>query len=116
MLLTPAAESGLTTTEKLCVALNGGAPLSETFNVKSFVEFACVTSGRNENAPLLVFSVALVAPASSAKVNVCGGEFVSVALAVKATVWPTFTVQLVMIASTGGVLGGMMEFSVRAID
>ena len=39
----------------------------------------------------------------------------SVALAVKATVWPTFTVWLAIGASVGGVLGGMREFSVRAI-
>src|ERR1035441_6812964 len=48
------------------------------------------------NAPLLVFNVALAAPASSAKVNVCGGWSMSVALAAKATVWPTFTVWLAM--------------------
>src|ERR1035441_7860726 len=104
MLLMPGRARGLTKTEKLCVALNGGAPLSETFSVKLFVEFACVTSGRKLNVPLLVFSVALVAPASSAKVRVCGGESVSVALAVKATVWPTFTVRLLIAARTGGVL------------
>ena len=69
----PGTESGLTTTEKLCVALKLGVPLSETFSVKLLLEFACVTSGRNENAPLLVLSVVFVAPASSAKVNVCGG-------------------------------------------
>src|ERR1017187_9857437 len=106
MLLMPAAESGLTITEKLCVALRPGVPLSATFSVKLLVEFACVTSGRKENAPLLVFSVALAALASSAKVNVCRGESVSVALAVKATVWPTFTVRLVMAARVGGVLTG----------
>ena len=90
-------------------------PLSETFSVKLFVEFACVTSGRKENAPLLVLSVALVAPASSAKVSVCGGWSVSVALAVKATVWPTFTVWLAMGDRVGAVLGSVMAFSVRAI-
>src|ERR1035437_340567 len=114
MLLMPGAESGLTTTEKLCVALILGVPLSATLSVNPFVEFACVTSGRKENAPLLVFSVAFVAPASSAKVSVCGGKSVSVTLAVKATVWPTLTARLVMAASTGAVLGGMMKFSVRA--
>src|ERR1039458_6957211 len=108
----PGAESGLTMTKKVCVALILGVPLSATFSVKLLVEFACVTSGRKENVPLLVLSVALVAPASSAKVSVCGGWSVSVALAVKATIWPTFTARLVMIANTGGVLGGMMEFSV----
>src|SRR5271157_880653 len=105
MVLMPGTDSGLTTTEKLCVALNGGVPLSETFSVKLFVEFACVTSGRNENAPLLVLTVALVAPANSAKVSVsvCGGWSVSVAMAVKATVWPTFTVWLAMGTRAGGV-------------
>jgi hypothetical protein len=57
----------------------------------------------------------LVAPANSAKVKVCGGWSVSVALAVKVTVWPTFTVWLAMGARVGGVLGGMIEFSVRAM-
>ena len=89
-------ESGFTTTENVCVALKLGVPLSETISVKLLVEFAWVTSGRKLNAPLLVFSVALVAPTSSAKVSVWGGESASVALAVKATVWPTFTVRLVM--------------------
>ena len=65
--------SGFTVTVKLCVALKLGVPLSETFSVKLLVELACVTSGRKENAPLLVFSVAFVAPASSANVSVCGG-------------------------------------------
>ena len=65
--------SGFTVTVKLCVALMLGVPLSETFSVKLVVQFACVTSGRNENAPLFVFSVALVAPASSEKVSACGG-------------------------------------------
>ncbi len=74
------------------MALKLGVPLSETFNVKLLVEFACVTSGRNENAPLLVFYVALVAPASSAKVSVCGGESVSVALAVNWKFDPTLMV------------------------
>ena len=37
----------------------------------------------------------------------------SVALAVKATVWPTLTVRLVIVASTGGVLVGPV--SVRAM-
>ena len=73
MLLMPGAESGLTITEKVCMALRLGVPLSATFSVKLLVEFAWVTSGRKLNAPLLVFSVALAAPASSAKVNVCGG-------------------------------------------
>ena len=114
MLLMPGAESGFTMTEKLCVAVRLGVPLSETLSVKPFVEFACVTSGRNENAPLFVFSVAFVAPASSAKAKVCGGESVSEALAVNATVCPTFTVRLVIAAKVGGVLGGMTEFSVRA--
>src|ERR1019366_8349359 len=49
------------------------------------------------------------------KVSVCGVWSVSVALAVKATVWPTFTVRLVIAASTGGVLGGVTAFSVRAM-
>ena len=111
----PGAESGLTTTEKFCVALNVGEPLSETCSVKAFVEFACMTVGRKENAPLLVSSVALAAADSSAKVSVCGGWSVSVALTVKATVWPTLTVWLVIGASVGGVLGGMIEFSVRAM-
>jgi len=115
MLPMPGAESGLTTTAKLCVALKLGVPLSETSSVKVFVEFACVTVGRKLNAPLVGLSVALVAPASSAKVSVCGGESVSVALAVKATVWPTFTVWLAIGDRVGVVLGGMMEFSVRAI-
>src|ERR1035437_9749580 len=115
ILLMPGAESGLTITEKFCVALNGGVPLSETCSVKAFVEFACMTSGRKENAPLLGSSVALAAPESSAKVRVCGGWSVSVELAVKATVWPTFTVWLAIGANVGGVLGGMMEFSVRAM-
>src|ERR1043166_3492268 len=90
-----------------------GVPLSETFNVKLFVEFACVTSGRNENAPSLVLRVAFVAPASSANVRICGGWFESVALAVNATVWPTLTVRLVIAASTGGVLVGPVR--VRAM-
>jgi hypothetical protein len=47
MLQMPSAKSGLTMTEKLWVALNGGVPLLETFSVKLFGEFACVTSGRN---------------------------------------------------------------------
>src|ERR1017187_1951260 len=111
----PGAESGLTMTEKVCVALILGVPLSATFSVKLLLEFACVTSGRKLNVPLLVFSVALVAPASSAKVSVCGGKSVSIALAVKATAWPTFTVRLVMTAKVGGVLDGVTAFSVRAI-
>ena len=73
ILLMPGAESGLTMTEKLCVALRLGVPLSETCSVKLFVEFACATSGRKLKAPLFALSVAFVAPASSAKVNVCGG-------------------------------------------
>ena len=91
--------------EIICVALNGGVPLSETSSVKLFVEFACVTSGRNENAPLLVLTVALVAPANIAKVSVsvCGCWSESVAMAVKATVWPTFTVWLAMGTRVGGV-------------
>src|ERR1019366_108965 len=104
ILLMPGAESALTTREKICVALNGAGPLAETFSAKLFVEFACVTSGRKLNKPLLVFSVALAGPASSAKVRVCGGESLSVALAVKATVWPTFTVWLAIGAKIGGVL------------
>ncbi|MDR3458478.1 MAG: hypothetical protein P4N60_13585 [Verrucomicrobiae bacterium] len=60
---------------KLCVAPNGGVPLSEIVSVKLLIEFACVSSGRNENAPLLVLNVALVAPTSSAKVNAAGGFF-----------------------------------------
>src|ERR1039458_6739347 len=103
MLLMPARERGLTRMEKLCVALRLGVPLSATFSVKLLVELAWVTSGRKLNAPLLVFSVALAAPASSAKVRVCGGESVSVAPAVKATVWPTLTVWLAMDARVGGV-------------
>ena len=91
-LLRLGAESGFTTTEKLCVALMLGVPLSETVSVKLFVEFACVTSGRNENAPLPAFTLALVGPLNRLNVSVCGGWSVSVALAVKATVWPTFTV------------------------
>src|ERR1022692_1550272 len=111
----PGAESGLTMTEKLCVALILGVPLSATFSVKLLVEFASVTSGRKENAPLFVFSVALVVPASSAKVSVCGGESVSVTLAAKATVRPAFTVWLAIGARIGGVLGGFTAFSVRAL-
>src|SRR5581483_5299086 len=111
MLLMPGAGSGLTTTEKFCVALRLGVPLSATFSVKLFVEFACVTSGRNENAPLFVLSVALVAPASSAKVSVRCGWLESVALAVKATVWPTFTVWLAMGARVGGVVTGQFTES-----
>jgi hypothetical protein len=84
--------SGLTVTEKLCVALMMGVPVSKTLSMKLLVEPACVTSGRNENAPLLVLRVAFDAPASSSKVSVCGGWSVSVALAVNATVWPTLTV------------------------
>src|ERR1044071_1035392 len=105
-LLISGAESGFTKTAKVCVALRLGVPLSETFSVKLFVEFACVTSGRKENAPLLVSSVAFAGPDSNAKVSVCGGWFVSVALAVNATVWPTLTVRLLIAASTGGALVG----------
>ena len=39
----------------------------------------------------------------------------SVALAVKATVWPAFTVWLAIGDKIGAVLGGMMAFSVREI-
>src|ERR1035437_2136216 len=84
--------SGFTVTVKLCVALRLGVPLSATFKVNELVVFACVTCGRHENAPLLVFNVALPDPLNRLKVRVCGGASVSVALAVKATVWPTFTV------------------------
>ena len=114
MLLTPGAESGLTLTEKLWVALRLGVPLSATFSVKVLVEFACVTSGRKENAPLLVLSVALAAPDSSANVSVCGGWSVSVALAAKATVWPAFTIWLAIGDRLGGVLvcaGGINRFT-----
>src|SRR5512138_2513933 len=114
-LLMPGVESGFTNTEKLWVALKLGVPLSDTFRLKLLVEFACVTSGRNEKAPLVVLSVALVAPPSSAKVSVCGGWLVSVALAVNATVWPTLTVWLAIGARVGGVLVGATPFSVRAI-
>src|ERR1039457_6239929 len=99
MLLMPAGVSGLMMTEKLCVALKLGVPLSETFSVKLLLEFACVTSGRNEKLALVLLtwvSVAFVAPASSVKVSVCDGWLVSVALAVMATVWPTLTVRVVM--------------------
>ena len=109
---------GLTMMEKLCVALRGGVLLSETLSVKLFVVFACVTSGRNEKLALVLLtcvSVALVGPVSSAKVSGGAGWLVSVAPAEKATVWPTFTVWLAMGSRIGGVLGGMMEFNVRAI-
>src|SRR5271167_573681 len=102
MLLMPAAVSGLTTTEKFCVALNGGVPLSETSSAKLFVEFACVMSGRNEKLAFVLLacvSVALVSRTSNTKVSIGGGWSVSVALAVKATVWPTFTVWLAIGAS-----------------
>ena len=66
---------GLTTTEKLCLALRGGVRLSETSNSKLFVELAWATRGRNEKLALVLLtcvSVALVAPASSAKVSFGG--------------------------------------------
>ena len=113
ILLIPGADNGFTITEKLCVELKLGVPLSATFNEKLLVESACVTSGRNENAPLLVSNVAFVAPASTAKVSVCGGWSVSVALAVNETIWPTFTVRFVIAVNPGGVLVGPV--SVRAI-
>ena len=100
----PGCASGFTVTVKLCVALKLGDPLSATFKVKAFVMPACVTSGRHENAPLLVFKAALPGPVSKLKVKVCGGWSVSVTLAVKATVCPTLTVRLLMAANTGAVL------------
>jgi len=89
--------------------------LSETFNKKLFVELACATNGRNEDAPLLESRVAFVAPDSRAKVSVCGGWSVSVALAVNATIWPTFTDWLEMGARIGGVLGSGTAFNVSAM-
>ena len=69
-----------------------GEPLSATEMVNRLLVPPNPAGGVQENAPLLAFTVALLAPVSKLKVNVGVGTFVSVALAVKATVWPKFTV------------------------
>ena len=54
--------NGFTVTEKFCVALKLGVPLSATCKVNKLVVLASVTCGRHENAPVLVFNVALPGP------------------------------------------------------
>ena len=62
-----------TITEKLCVALKLGLPLSATLSVNKFVVPASLGCGVQENAPLPAFNVAVPGPASKLKVSVCGG-------------------------------------------
>ena len=45
---------------KLCVALNGGVPLSVTFRVVRLVVFACATAGRHVKIPLFASNTALL--------------------------------------------------------
>jgi len=96
----------LTVTEKLCVALRMGEPLSATVRVNALVVLASVTVGPPGERTAVWCQRRLPGPLTRLKVRVCGGESVSVALAVKATVWPTLTVWLPIGDSTGGVLFG----------
>ena len=67
------AGSGFTVIEKPWVALRMGEPVSATFKANALVVLALVTAGRQENAPLLVFNVALPMPLYREKVSVWGG-------------------------------------------
>ena len=49
-------------------------------------------------------SVALAGALTKVKASFCGGESVSLAIAVMATVWPTLTIWLAIGASVGSVL------------
>ena len=84
--------SGFTVAVKFCVALKAGVPLSVTFSEIKFVVSDCETIGRQTKFPFAASSVAFAGALNKLNVNVCGGKSVSVALAVNAMVWPTFTV------------------------
>src|ERR1035437_2602907 len=95
--------SGFTTIEKLCVALNGGVPLSVTFRVVRLVVFACATAGRHVKIPLFAFNTAPVGAVSRLNVSVCAGVSESVATLVIVSVTPALTTRL----ETGDNIGGV---------
>jgi hypothetical protein len=81
-------------------------PLSATITVNRFVEFACVTSGRQVSTPLLGLRTAFVGAVGRLKVSGCAGTSLSVALFVMFMVTPTPMVWSGIAASAGAVLAG----------
>src|SRR6266704_6939632 len=87
-------------------SLNGGVPLSVTRTVTVLVPGVCAGAGVQVNRPVKGLMAAPAgAPGSSVKVSVCGGWFVSIALAMKLSVLPPTTLWLPTGRRTGGVFG-----------
>src|SRR3974390_927556 len=78
----------VTVTRKLCVALNGGRPLSETATRTVWVDGDWAMAGRQVKRPLLVLMTAPVGALSRLKVRACAGTSGSVAELVSANTLP----------------------------
>src|SRR5215467_7543697 len=97
---------GVTTTEKVWVALSEGWPLSVTITLKRLVP-TCAAVGVQLNTPLDGSMLALAAaPLPRLKVNTCGGLSGSVARLVITSCVPTTMVWLAIAVRTGGLLSG----------
>src|SRR5579863_5033002 len=85
-------DGGRTMTEKLCVALIGGIPLSVTTTVNRLVEGACDIFGRQVIRPFAVLIVAPVGGAVRLQVKVCAGTPLAFAVLVTTNVCPAVIV------------------------
>src|SRR5438552_360797 len=92
-----------TKTRKLLVALKGGAPLSTTRVVNTFVVGPWASAGVQVITPLAEIT-ALVGAESRLYVRLLAGMSASVALLVTLSVVPSLIVLLEMAANTGGLL------------
>src|ERR1035437_625914 len=106
-LLTPTMPSvgrtgRFTVTQKLCVALIMGEPLSETMTRSEVTSGDWESSGRHVRTPVLGLMVALVGALARPKVSTSGGDSGSLAVLVTMSVEPAMTTRLGLVDSTGG--------------
>src|SRR5207249_2469415 len=87
-----------TITEKRCMALIGGVPLSVTTTLKRFVEGDCEIVGRQTNRPLVALMIAPTACAAMVQVSVWAGTSVSTAVLVTSSLCPAVIVALLTAA------------------
>src|SRR5439155_715131 len=98
---TGALFASVTTTVKLLVSLEGGAPLSVTFTVIRFVLGPWASVGVQVSTPVLGFTFTPAGPDTRLKVNVFAGRSVSLAVFVTIRVLSSATVRSVGTVSTG---------------
>src|SRR5205814_5938713 len=101
---TGALLASVTTTVKLLVSLDGGAPLSVAFTVIRFVLGPCASVGVQVSTPVLGSTSTPAGADTRLKVNVFAGRSVSLAVLVTMSVLSSVMVRSVGTVSTGALL------------